>query len=365
MAKVKMFESNEECAEALYRYLIEHGHITAKEPFVQGNNILHDINNLRGHEWLELLPRNAETEAFFAYLDPEYVQKMIDANDKEGNVFIFIESIPLGEYWELATGESGVTVTSLDALRVMLDKAGPGEVWDYPMEDIDEAMANNEHLVVVEDLNGDTAEWRVFEVTDEMYERYEKMYGPTTDIRSVDEAKAEVMAMFDAMQAMNPGPACWIASDMAYMLYEAKGNEVENFGVEEAYVLASKLNEAMTGWFTVPVSRGEYVSAVCDLLANGITQYNNSDFEALNAADTLKLLLNADDTAFGVLVESTAVQNCYRYLPDDFCLDEADIVSVEKAIEAVRGGVDVLIADASSRVDVVEEQEAPSVGLDL
>lgn len=360
MAEIKKFGSNEECAEALYRYLLEHRHISAKDPFVQGNNILHDINNLRGYEWLELLPRNAETEAFFAYLDPEYVQKMIDAHDKEGNVFISIESISLGEYWELATGEAGAPILLMDTLRAMMDEAGLGEVWDYPLEDIGEAVANNKHLVVVEDVHGDRAEWRVFEVTDEMYERYEKMYDLTPDIREaeVDDTKVEVMAMFETMQkhSIKRGSPYWIASDMVYMMYEAKGNGVV-LSVEDAYELAAKLNDAMTGWFTAPISRGEYVYAVCDLLDNGITPFNNAYFDELNAEDTLKFLLSAEDAVFGVLVESTAVQNCYRYLPDDFCLDEADIASVEQAINAVRGGVDALLATA-----VAESNKTGSLG---
>lgn len=191
----KKFGSNEECAVALYRYLTEHGHITAKEPFVQGNNILHDINNLRGYEWLELLPRNAETEAFFAYLDPEYVPHFYGDGALLEDTFIFDNSITPGEYWELATGEAGVVISSLDALRNKMDEAGLGEVCDYPMSDINEAVANNEHLALVDDgqtVNYPNNECRVFEVTDEMYERYEKMYGQALGLE-VDDVLASAV----------------------------------------------------------------------------------------------------------------------------------------------------------------------------
>lgn len=347
------FKSNEECAAALYKYLIEHKHISAKDPFVQENNILHDINNLRGQEWLELLPRNAETEVFFACLDPEYVAQFYGCGAELEDTFIFDNSIYPGEYWELATGESGVIIATLDVLREKMDKAGLGDVWDYPMADITEAVANNEHLVLVEDPSTSTVERRVFEVTEEMYERYEKMYGQAHGINEVDEMKAEVLHLFDSMQDMKKGESYWIASDMVYMMHEAKGNAVDNFGVEEAYLLASKLNYAMTCWFTAPISRGEYVCAVCDLIENGISEHNNSHFDALDAERTLNLLLNGDEAVFGILVESTAVQNCYRYLPEEYKLNEEEIAEVERAIEGVGKGIVNVIENAKKRSEVL------------
>lgn len=180
MAEFVKFRSNEDCAKALYQYLIGNRLIAAREPFVQEHNILYDINTQRGHVWLELLPRRAETEGFFAYLDPEYAPHFHWDGAILEDTFIFDISISPGEYWRLATGEDGVAVSSLGALRTMMDGAGLGEVWDYSVSAIHEAVENHEHLVIVED--GETTDYpatscRVFEVTDEMYARYVKLYG--------------------------------------------------------------------------------------------------------------------------------------------------------------------------------------------
>ena len=306
-----VFTSNKACAAALYRHLVKIGAIGVDDDYYTEDSILHDINNLRGYELLEMLPRTAETEAFFAYLghedeiegedleelsDSEYghdVEKIKDLADVflqqvdfignecaftdrlledllkaaadlygkyyqkdmpikrtdspnmdyasgvatlqtlagtflqqadfignecaytdrlledllkaaadlcgryyqqdmvanqegllEGNsgaavmdsAFICDAPISPELYWELATGEAGVVVPSLDALRDMMDDAELGEVWDYPLADMDEAVANNAYLVIVESpVAGE--EPRVFEVAEEMLPRFDRIKG--------------------------------------------------------------------------------------------------------------------------------------------------------------------------------------------
>lgn len=184
MSNVKNFNSNEECATALYKQLVLIGEIDINDDYYTENSILHDINNLRGYEWLQCLQRNIDTEPFFAYLDPEYVPHFYGDGAVLEDTFIFDISIAPGEYWRLATGENDVVIDSLETLRNMMDDAGLGEVWDYSMGDIDEAMENNEHLVLVEE--GELSDYpanncRVFEVTDEMFERFQELYGQNSN----------------------------------------------------------------------------------------------------------------------------------------------------------------------------------------
>lgn len=161
--------------------------------------------------------------------------------------------------------------------------------------------------------------------------------------------KTEVFEFFKAMEEMSQSREAYrIASDMVYMLQETEAAAIEGFTVDDAYLLASKLNDAMTGWFTAPISRGEYVCAVCDLLENGITSFNNSHFDNLDSASTLKVLLEADEVVFGTLVESTAVQNCYRYLPDDYCVSGEEYSKVQQTIETLTGNVDMILAQAEA-----------------
>lgn len=60
------FKTNEECALALFLYLKTVGKIKGTE--YEKETIIHDINNLRGYEWLQHIDRNEETERFFSYL---------------------------------------------------------------------------------------------------------------------------------------------------------------------------------------------------------------------------------------------------------------------------------------------------------
>lgn len=170
--KSPSFNDNDECALALFNYLVSIGEAKPVDYDIYAQ-ILHDINNLRGYEWLESLPRNTETEAIFAYLSPEPVVFHGDGAVLE-DTFVFDISISPELYWEIATGEKGVVISNLDELRDKLDKFGLGEVWDYPMSDVDEAVENNEHLVIVEagEISSfPNTECRIFEVTDEMLDR--------------------------------------------------------------------------------------------------------------------------------------------------------------------------------------------------
>ena len=119
---------------------------------------------------------------------------------------------------------------------------------------------------------------------------------------------------------------------------------------DELYVLAGKYVEASGSWFGTTAAQQEYLLALGDLLENGITTHNNPEFSELGALETKKLLLEANERVFGTLVETAAVQNCYRYLPDDYRLEYEELEIVEAAIErALVGNVGELIDEAAGK----------------
>ena len=66
LKKITKFHNNEECADALFHYLYSLEEIEGSQEDYE--DILHDINNLRGAELLENIKRTPETEIFFRYL---------------------------------------------------------------------------------------------------------------------------------------------------------------------------------------------------------------------------------------------------------------------------------------------------------
>ncbi len=168
------FNSNEECAAALYRYLISHNHISARDPFVQENNILHDINNLRGYEWLDIIERNKETRAFFEHIG--YVEYSDAA-------FVCGAAVEPRVLLKVAIDQDCSRDATYDEVRDVLDKNGCGELWDYAHGDADEAIANNEHLMAVAFYSPEGYEARLFEITEEMADRFWDL----VDTKEIDE----------------------------------------------------------------------------------------------------------------------------------------------------------------------------------
>lgn len=71
-------------------------------------------------------------------------------------------------FWEAITGEAAPEITTTDELRDRLDAAGWEVVWDYCLEDIDEAAANNYLLVLVQ--GSDDA--RLYEIPEDYADRF-------------------------------------------------------------------------------------------------------------------------------------------------------------------------------------------------
>lgn len=178
-----------------------------------------------------------------------------------------------------------------------------------------------------------------------------------------NDVKTEAFAIFERLVEMQNSPEYLIAKDMAFLQNEAEPDEP--LTDEQAYVLASKFEEARGSWFTTTVNHSEYLEALKDLLECGVYEGNVPEFPKLSPRDTLKLLMTADEQVFGTLVEAAAVQNAYRYLPYDYKLGEEDLVAVKKAADSVLDGtyepVDSKLAEAYAKVfsDVsfIEEKE--------
>ena len=167
----------------------------------------------------------------------------------------------------------------------------------------------------------------------------------------VSNEKAQVFCTYEELTKLQERPEYRVAAVMAYLEEHCEPDVPLND--EELFVLADKFVEATGSWFGTTASQQEYLIAFADLLECGITTHNNPDFSELGALETRKLLLEADEQVFGTLVESAAVENCYRYLPNDYQVNKQSLNAVEKAIEAVLNGqvasVDEKLADAQEK----------------
>lgn len=161
--KEQSFNTNEDCALALFDYLKAAGKIEGTE--YDRETILHDINNLRGHEWLQNMDRSQETKPFFDYIGfPEF----------SGDEFAFSETVSPSAFLKIAVGQEFPEDTSFDKVRDVLDENGFSELWDYPTDELDEATGNlgeDTYLLAVSFYEPDGYFSRIFEITAEMAER--------------------------------------------------------------------------------------------------------------------------------------------------------------------------------------------------
>lgn len=171
-----------------------------------------------------------------------------------------------------------------------------------------------------------------------------------TEPEAVLDAKAEAFRIYEELAKLQARPEYQIAAVMAYL--EEHCEPEEPLADDERYVLAEKYVEVSGSWFQTTASQQEYLIALGDLLECGITTHNNPDFSELGPLETRKLLLEADEQVFGTLVEAATVNNCYRYLPDDYNLGKSDLNVVESAIEGILvGDVGELIDEAGKKAD--------------
>lgn len=159
-----LFTSNEDCAIALFRHLKNIGEIEGSDS--DRATILHDINNLRGSEWLQTLERNQITKPFFDYIGfPEFF----------GDEFVCSQAISPRLFLTITVGQDYPEETSFDEVRDVLDEHGFSELWDYPTDEIDEATNNlgdDMYLMAVSFYEPDGYFTRVFEITEEMAEKF-------------------------------------------------------------------------------------------------------------------------------------------------------------------------------------------------
>lgn len=158
------FYSNEDCAIALFHHLKNTGKIEGS--VYDYETILHDINNLRGAERLQILDRNHTTKPFFDHIG---LAEFFD------DAFAFDKAVSPDVFLKVTVGQDFPEQTSFSVVRDVLDENGLSELWDYPTDEIDEATNNlgdNMYLLAVSFYESDGYFARVFEITDEMAKRF-------------------------------------------------------------------------------------------------------------------------------------------------------------------------------------------------
>ena len=164
----KKFANNEECAQALFQHLVSTGLFKASDSDTY-IDILHDINNLRGHEWLVELHRNLDTKPFFDFLASADWYEDQFAYGRAVSPNVFLKVVLNKEYPENI---------SLNELRDVLDSNGLDHMWDYCPEDLDEAINNlsdDMYLLGVSFYEKDGYTARIFEIDEDAYQRLDRM----------------------------------------------------------------------------------------------------------------------------------------------------------------------------------------------
>lgn len=183
---VNTFNNNEECALAMFEYLKKAKEIEGTE--YDREMILHDLNNLRGHEWLECFDRSLATKPFFDY---------IGGADFFEDEFAYGRAIAPDLFLKVVLCEDYPVNVTFEQVREALDKAGLQDLWDFPVEDLDEALENlsdDISLLGVGFYEDGGYFARIFEIDQDMVERFEKLLITTergdvvlpTDIRHED-----------------------------------------------------------------------------------------------------------------------------------------------------------------------------------
>ena len=145
--------------------------------------------------------------------------------------------------------------------------------------------------------------------------------------------KLDVMKVYEKLLKLQEMPGYQIAAVMAAI---QDGERFEALSNEDAFTLASKFETACGSWFSTTVLHAEYLEALLDLLESGVNERNAPIFPEMTPADTLTLLLTADNQVFGTLVEAAAVQSAYQHAPYDYGVPEEDRQAVFRAAGRVK-----------------------------
>lgn len=137
--KIKKYETDEQFANALYKYLMKAGEIEGSE--YDRQMVYSDVYNLRATEWLENLEWNKDTRSFFIHMNfvtSDMCKKFIECE------------LTSQEYLDMLN-ESGLvshTISSLDELENF-----PLELWDYPLEEKDYCLEEKIPVVLIKNEN--------------------------------------------------------------------------------------------------------------------------------------------------------------------------------------------------------------------
>lgn len=95
----------------------------------------------------------------------------VGAAIEENKESIILAQKPLTprQYFYVATGHNYPDYDNLDTMLDALERSDL-QLWDYPIDEIDEALENNEFVILVEFPDGSK---RVFEANEEMMQKYE------------------------------------------------------------------------------------------------------------------------------------------------------------------------------------------------
>lgn len=163
--------------------------------------------------------------------------------------------------------------------------------------------------------------------------------GQNEEIQDIhDEGRIDaVLKLYEQVSDLRGKPYYRIAADMAYL--ESHIELEEPMYDLELYNLASKLDEAAGSWFSAGLIHEEYLDAIRYALEYGITENHSPDLTPMSPEDTRIFLMNADNAAFGSLVEKLALDNqefYSGYIPGtEQILDENAIIA-NKAISEIK-----------------------------
>ena len=146
-----------------------------------------------------------------------------------------------------------------------------------------------------------------------------------------DEKKSDVLELFEKISSLSKHPHYQIAADMAYLQDHIDLDEP--LSPDILYTLASRLFEASSSHLNEPLLHEEYLDAIRYLLEFGISENQSPDLPSLGSADTLQLLLTADDLVFASFVETVAI-NSREFYNTSVLQEDIDVVA--PVIEAMR-----------------------------
>ena len=152
-----MFKSNSECANALFDYLVKKNYASAAETHVK-DDILHDLNNGRGHEWLEHIIKNLSTMCFFDYIPRQ----------DYGDEFVIPYAISATTFVKRVFNDVLPTDCSYEQFLDYWHDNGFSDLWDYAEKDVDDAIENNDYLIALAFYSETGCQIRFFEITELM-----------------------------------------------------------------------------------------------------------------------------------------------------------------------------------------------------